>query len=53
MNNREYNKGLSPLINNNPNHELTLLDQIKGGSRKTLAKKRALLFTNFRKRKCV
>src|SRR3990167_3726443 len=53
MYNRENNRVVSPLINNNPHHELTLLDKIKGGSRRTLKKKRAQIFTNFRKRKCV
>src|SRR3990167_9866600 len=47
------NRGLNVLKSGYPAHRLTLLDSIKGGSRTSLAKKRALLFTNFRKRKCV
>src|SRR3990167_1081942 len=51
--NHELKGGLGRLKFENPPHRLTLLDSIKGGSRTSLAKKRALLFTNFRKRKCV
>src|SRR3990167_10699364 len=53
MPNSDLNPVKTPLKYGTPQHQFTLLDSIKGGSRKTLAKKRALLFTNFRKRKCV
>src|SRR3990167_5985365 len=52
-NTNSNSKDLTILTSGALAHTFTLLEQIKGGSKKTLAKKRALLFTNFRKRKCV